>query len=313
MIRRKLNDVHSDTLRRITSYASMAVAIILILSKLVAYYATDSIAMLSSLVDSSIDLLASGITAFGIARALLPPDRDHRFGHGKAESLAALAQAAFIIGSSALLSIEAVNRFVSPKPIENQGVGYVVMGLAIGLTAVLLLLQTYTVRRTKSLAIAADRLHYVGDIAINLAVVATLAIQKMANQTWIDPAFALGIAAIMCYGAIRIFKTSMNVLMDSELPEKDREAILALTRTVSGVLGVHDLRTRTDSGHPIVEIHVEMAATITLKKSHDIAEAVMARIEAAYPGADILVHQDPAGIEEKRLDLLIEKNDPPKK
>lgn len=310
MIRRRLHAIDNDTLRRLTSYASVGVALILIGAKLAAYFATGSVALLSSLVDSGVDLIASLITAYGVAHALRPADRNHRYGHGKAESLAALTQALFIIGSSAVLTIEAIDRFIRPQPIQNPETGYFVMALAIGMTALLLALQTYTIKRTKSPAIASDRLHYVGDIAINLAVILTIAFQDWLDQSWIDPLFALGIAAAMLYGAGQITTKALKVLMDSELPDSDRETIIALAQGVPGVLGVHDLRTRTDIGRPIVEIHVEMEASITLRQSHDIAEAVMARISAKYPGADILVHQDPAGIKEKRLDEIIDHNDP---
>lgn len=304
--------IPNNLLRRLTSYASVSVAAILIGAKIYAYFATGSVALLSSLVDSGVDLLASLISAYGVAQALKPADRDHRFGHGKAESLAALTQATFILVSSALLAWEAVQRFVKPQPLAEASVGYAAMGLAITLTLALLALQTYTVRRTKSMAIAADRLHYVGDVAINLAVVATFAFQDFFNLPWIDPLFALVISGSMCVGAIQITKNALTVLMDAELPEKERLAIVALAKTVPGVMGVHDLRTRTDSGHPIIEIHVEMSPTLTLVQAHDITEAVMAQIDSVYPGADVLIHQDPFGIKEKRLDIVIEKNDPTK-
>lgn len=300
----------NENLRRITSYASIFVATSLIAAKLVTYFLTGSVALLSSLVDSGVDLLASAITAIGVARALQPADRDHRYGHGKAESLAALAQSAFILGSSVLLAFEAVGRFVKPQPIENLAAGYIVMIFSIVMTIGLLFLQTYTVRKTKSMAISADRMHYVGDVLINLAVMVTFAAQEFFSQTWVDPLFALGISASLVYSAIQIGRKALAVLMDAELPEADRLAMLSLATATPGVVGVHDLRTRTDSEKAIIEIHIEMDGALSLKKAHDITDDVIARIRAAYPHAEIAAHQDPAGIKEERLDKIIEKNDP---
>lgn len=300
----------SNQLRQATSYASVVVALSLIVAKGFAYWATDSVALLSSLVDSGVDLLASLITAYGVFVAMQPPDRDHRFGHGKAEALAALAQAIFIFLSSGLLIKEALHRFWNPTALERLDMGYEVMGLAVVLTGVLLALQTYTIRRTHSLAIASDRLHYVGDILINLAVMVSFALSEVMGMLWLDPLFGVLIAASMCVGAAKILRQTLLVLMDAELPEKEREAIVALAMAVKGVLGVHDLRTRSSGESLIIEAHIEMKKTLSLIESHDIAEAVMAQIEKKYPKADILIHQDPAGVEEQRLDALIEQNDP---
>ncbi len=300
----------ANALRQVTSYASVAVALSLIAAKAFAYWATDSVALLSSLVDSGVDLLASLITAYGVVIALRPPDRDHRFGHGKAEALAALAQAIFIFLSSGFLIKEALHRFWSPTPLQRLDIGYEVMGLAVVLTLALLALQTHTIRRTHSLAIASDRLHYVGDILINIAVMASFALHEVADVLWLDPLFSVLIAASMCFGAAKIMRKTLLLLMDAELPEHERKAILARAMKVNGVLGVHDLRTRSDGEKPIIEAHIEMAATLSLLEAHVIAEAVMAKIEKLYPKADILIHQDPAGVEEQRLDAIIEQNDP---
>lgn len=299
-----------DRLRRITSYASVGIAATLIFAKAIAYTQTWSVALLSSLLDSSMDMAASLITAYGIAHALRPADKDHRFGHGKAESLSALIQSAFITGASILLLVEAIERFAHPVTLKALESGYIVMGLAIVLTALLLALQTYTIRKTRSMAIASDRLHYLGDILINLAVIATFALQEHFDILWIDPVFAVLIAASMLWGAYKIGRNALDVLMDAELPEEDRSRILSIASNVQGVLGVHDLRTRSDSGRAIIEIHVEMEDTLSLRAAHDIAEEVEEAIKQAFPGADVLTHQDPKGIVEQRLDIAIEKQSP---
>lgn len=288
----------------------MAVASTLILVKLSAYFTTGSVALLSSLVDSAIDLIASGITAYGVLLAMRPPDREHRFGHGKAESLAALAQSLFIFSSVAALLYKAGERFVTPVPIQNPETGYMVMGLAILLTLGLLALQTYTIRKTNSLAISSDRLHYIGDVFVNFAVIATFALQSSFHVLWLDPLFALVIAIILLVGAYKIAKKSLHVLMDSELANEEREKIIALMAKVKGVKGVHDVRTRASSSHVIIEAHIEMNASLTLSEAHKITEAVERAVWTKYKGADITIHQDPFGHKEKRLDALIAKNDP---
>lgn len=308
---RKKKTINDNWLRRFTSLASISVALTLVATKMAAYLVTDSVSILSSLVDSSVDLVASCITAYGVVIAMRPPDREHRYGHGKAEALAALAQGTFIVVSALLLLAKAVDRFVNPSEILNPKIGYEVMGVAIFLTAGLIALQTYTIRRTRSLAIASDRLHYVGDVFVNSAVMATFAFQEWLSVTWIDPAFAVVIAIILGGGAYKIISRSLRVLMDAELPEAERQKILAIVCGVNGVRGAHDLRTREGSGHPIVSVHVEMDPSISLLKSHKVAEAVIVAVMAAYPNADVTVHQDPDGIKESRLDTQIENNTTP--
>lgn len=297
-------------LRRIAGYASVTLAVSLVLLKIAAYFLTGSVALLSSLVDSGVDVLASLMTILGIVSAAQPPDRDHRFGHGKAESLSALAQAAFIVGSSLFILIEAAGRFASPVPLVHAGAGFAVMVFSIFATFALLFFQTYVVRKTGSLAVSADRMHYAGDALINLAVMFSMALQSFWGQNWADPVFAIFIAAFLLRGAARVGKKALAILMDAELPEADRAAILRLALSARGVRGAHDLRTRSDSERPIVEIHVEMDGQMTLSAAHDVVEAVEARIRTAYPKADILIHQDPAGVVEDRLDARIETNDP---
>jgi len=292
-------------MRRLATYASAAVAGVLIGAKLTAYFFTDSVAMLSSLLDSTIDLIAALVNIYGVASALRPPDHEHRFGHGKAEPLSALAQAAFIAGSSVLLGYEALSRFYHPHEIENVNFGYSVMMLAIILSGALVWFQHYVVRRTGSMAIGADRLHYIGDLAINLAVVAAFAMYQGTHITWFDPLFAIFIAGGLAYGAFHIAKHALNVLMDRELPDSDREKIQAIVRAQPAVRGIHDLRTRFDGERAFVEFHLELDESMTLKAAHKIGDAIMDSIRSSFPNADVLIHQDPEGIDEPRLDEQI--------
>ncbi len=301
-----LANMGNDRLRRLATYASVSVATVLIIAKLVAYFFTDSVAILSSLLDSTVDLIASAITVFGVASALRPPDHDHRFGHGKAEPLAALAQAAFIVGSSVLLLYEAASRLYHPHPLENEGFGYVVMMLAVILSVALVGFQNFVIRRTGSIAIGADKMHYIGDVAVNIAVMAAFILYERTEIAWIDPAFAILIAGGLSYSAFRIAVQALNVLMDRELPDEAREKIKLIVRAQSAVRGIHDLRTRTDGERVFIEFHLELDEHMTLKAAHKIADTIMENLRTVFPQADIMIHQDPAGLQELRLDEQIE-------
>jgi len=293
-------------MRRSATYASMVVSITLIAAKLTAFFNTDSVAILSSLLDSTIDLLAAAVTTFGVASALRPPDHDHRYGHGKAEPLAALAQAAFITGSSVLLLYEALSRLYHPQAIKDEDFGYVVMIFAIVLSVSLVIYQHYVVRRAGSMAINADRLHYMGDVAVNAAVIVAFGLYQLTGIEWFDPLFAILIALALTFNAYRIATQALHVLMDRELPDSDREKIKTIVRAQSSVRGMHDLRTRTDGERIFIEFHLELDGNMPIKEAHEIDEAIMRDIHKAFPQADVLVHQDPAGIHEQRLDEQIE-------
>ena len=298
----------NDRLRRTATYASVSVSTILIFAKLAAYLMTDSVAMLSSLLDSTVDLISSIVTVYGVASALRPPDRDHRFGHGKAEPLAALTQAAFIVGSSVLLIYQALSYFYHPHDIQNQNVGYGVMTLAIILTLGLVIFQRFVIRRTNSMAIDADRLHYDGDLIINIAVVVAFALYQWTGLHWFDPLFAIIIAFGLFYNAFHIVRDALNILMDRELPDADRVAILDLVKSCRNVRGVHDLRTRSDSDRIFLEMHVELDGDMSVKVAHHVVDGIMSNVRCRYPNAEIMIHQDPEGLEETRLDEQIEMN-----
>jgi len=302
------DNIVGDKLRRQAIIASLGVASVLIVAKFIAYLMTGSVAVLSSLFDSAFDLVASLITAYGVASAMRPPDREHRYGHGKAEPLAALSQAIFIVGSSLFLLYESIARLVRPRPIENDFVGYGVMGLAIVLTLWLVTFQKRVVRKTGSTAIAADRLHYAGDVAVNLAVLAALILSRVTGIEGADPFFAAVITLGLLANAYGILKSAMTALMDAELPPEKREKIRSIVMRQSSVCGLHDMRTRTDGGRIFIELHVEMDGGTTLREAHDVSEKINADIAAEIPNADILIHQDPVGAKEFCLDAQIEKN-----
>lgn len=306
MDKQELLAIGNNRLRRLATVASIAVSSTLIAAKLAAWIMTGSVAMLSSLFDSCFDLIASLITAFGVASALRPPDREHRYGHGKAEPLAALAQAVIIIGSSIVLANEAIDRFFHPAALTHEAMGYAVMALAIVLTIGLVSFQHRVVRKTGSHAVHADRLHYVGDLAINLAVVAAFVLQHFTGMPWFDPAFGVAIASGLLVSAYHIIRNAMTTLMDAELPEDEREKIRTIVMKQPGVIGLHDMRTRSDSDRIFIELHVEMDPDMSLRAAHDLSERILDVLYAAIPQADIVIHQDPAGIEEDRRDMRIE-------
>ncbi len=283
-------------LMRLASYVAVSVALVLIAAKLGAWLLTGSVALLSSLIDSVLDAFASIVALVAIRQALTPADKEHRFGHGKAEPIAALGQAAFIVGSALFLSVEAVRRLWSPQPVGQQEIGIAVMVFSILVTLALVAFQAHVIRRTGSLVVSADSLHYKGDLLINLSIIASLVLTGWFDFPLADPVFALGIAAYLLWNARGIGGEALDMLMDRELPDEERRAILALARAHPGVLGVHDLRTRAAGPIRFIQMHLELDGDTRLAEAHEIADAVEAEIEAAFPGADVIVHQDPHGI-----------------
>ena len=279
-------------LRRAT-YASVLTALVLIAAKLAAWLWTGSISMLASLVDSLMDSIASAINLVAVRYSLVPPDAEHRFGHGKAEPLAGLAQAGFVCGSAVFLLFHAIDRLRYPRPLRDIGVGIVVMVFSIFLTAALLTLQRRVIRKTQSTAIRADALHYATDLLTNLAVVAGLLLASF-GWGWADPVFAILIAVYIFYSAIRIGLEGFQQLMDRELPEDTQEKILSVAREHPEVLGVHDLRTRRSGRLRFVQLHIELDDHLPLTRAHAVADEVEASILTLLPNAEVIIHQDPA-------------------
>ncbi len=290
-------------LMRLATAASVAVAAILIAVKAASWLATDSVSILSSLVDSVMDATASLVNFFAVRHALQPADREHRFGHGKAEPLAGLGQAAFITGSAVFLCIEAVRRVILPRPIENAPMGIAVMVFAIVVTVALVLFQRHVIRRTGSTAVGADALHYESDVLVNASVIVSLVLAAWFGFTLADPLFAFAIALYLLRGAWQIARRSLDVLMDREFSEDDRARIRGIVLSHPRVKGMHDLRTRWSGIQPFIQLHLELDGDMTLTDAHAIADEVEAEIREAFSGAEIIIHQDPAGIEEPHNEL----------
>src|SRR5881394_4541021 len=286
-------------LRVRATYASLAVAAVLIAAKLVVWISTDSVALLSSLVDSFVDAAASLVNFFAVRQAIVPADREHRFGHGKAEPLAALGQSAFLVGSAVLLMFEAVRRLVSPAPIEDPAAGIAVMVFSIVVTLGLVAYQRHVVHHTGSLAIGADELHYRSDLALNLGVIATLAIGNLFRVPLLDPLFGGAVGLWIIYSAAKIARLSLVQLMDRELPDDERARVRAIAEGHPEVTAVHDIRTRVAGPTAFIQLHLEMDGGINLLRAHEISDAVEMRLRQAFPHAEIIIHEDPAGIEER--------------
>ena len=287
------------------TYASVAVGASLAMAKLSAWLITGSVTVLSSLLDSLVDVAASVIILISVHHALRPPDRSHRFGHGKAEPLGALAQAAFIAGSGLFVVFQAVDRLIDPEPLSATNVGIAVMLVSIAATTALVGFQRYVIRATNSLAIAADSLHYKGDLVINLAVIGTLLAYQATGMAWLDPLIAMAIAAYLLINAALVGRDAFDLLMDRELPQSDRDRIESVVRADRRVLGLHDLRTRSSGTMTFIELHLELEGALTLVQAHDVADAVEAALAEAYPSAAIIIHQEPAGLDDARLDDTI--------
>lgn len=289
-------NTHGALMQR-AAWAAVSVAAILIALKLIAYLITDSIAMMASLADSSLDLFASTINLLAIRHALTPADNEHRFGHGKAEPLAGLVQGAFIAGSVAFLSIESVSRLIAPHPIEKGIVALIVMGISIVLTIGLVAFQQFAVSRTGSIAVSADRMHYAGDLLTNIGVVIGVVLSTQFGILIADPIIGIGVAAVLTVSAWHVFRQSYDQLMDHELPDSDREKIKSIVMRHPDVLNLHDLRTRAAGISTFIQLHIELDPAISLTRAHEVSDAVEAEICRAFPNAEVIIHQDPAGVE----------------
>ena len=287
----------SGVLMRRAAIASVSVSLFLVAIKTFAYFASHSVAMLASLADSALDLFASSLNMLAIRSALAPADAEHRFGHGKAEPLAGLAQGAFISASALFLVLQAVQRIITPEPLDNSIPALVVMGISIFVTILLVLYQRRVVAKTGSLAVEADTTHYASDLATNLGVIVALVLVTWLDWTLADPLIALAVAGVMLFTAFGVGRQSFNQLMDRELPDVERARILRIARSHPAVRDVHELKTRAAGLSTFIQLHLALDPAMPLSQAHVISDAVEQALLAAYPGAEVIIHQDPAGLE----------------
>lgn len=285
-------DTKRETLLPLATYASVATAILLVGLKTWAWLASGSVSLLASLVDSLTDSMASIVNLFAVRLALRPADDNHPFGHGKAESLSALAQSAFIGGSAVFLLLNAVERLLHPQPLQQTTLGIAVMLVSLLLTLALVLFQRWVLRRAQSQAVSADSLHYVTDFASNIVVLVALVLAAWGWQR-ADAVLALLLGGWIFWSAAKIAIEAVNTLMDKALPPADVARIEAAALAVPGVLGLHDLRTRLSGARHFIQMHIDLDARLNIVEAHDIAVAVAAQIRALFEEAEVIVHQDP--------------------
>jgi ferrous-iron efflux pump FieF len=288
------HEAHSALTAR-AAIASVSTALFLLLLKGYAAWATGSVAMLGSLADTGLDVLASLITLYGVHVAAAPADREHRFGHGKAEALAALAQVGIIAFSALGIGWRAVDRLLGHQATANAEYGIGVSILAILATLGLLAYQRRVIASTGSVAIATDHVHYQSDLMLNLSVIAALVLEQYLHLTGADALFGIAIALWLLWGAWRASSRAVDQLMDREWPEEKRRRFVEVAARHPELKGLHDLRTRTSGAHDFVQFHVWMDPRMSVAAAHCVLDEVERKLEGEFPGVEILIHIDPEG------------------
>ena len=299
-------NISKDEYARLVTLAgriAIATASLLIIVKLLAWFMTGSSSILAALTDSLMDVITSIINLFAIKIALQPADDEHRFGHGKAESLAGLAQAAFISGSSVLLMLNGISSLLNGNQISASNTGIVVMVFSVLVTIALVSFQRHIVKKTGSMAIKADSMHYRTDIFMNGAVLLALILAGL-GWHWADGLFAIAVSFYILHGAWEIGSQSVDALMDKQLPKSDEELIIKIAYQIKDIRGVHDLRTRQSGNVKFIQLHLELDDDQSLFEAHEKADKLEAELEKQFPHADILIHLDPLSVvpkEKKRF------------
>ena len=278
---------------RAASYAAVAVALTLIIIKTIAWWMSDSLAMLSSLTDSVFDILTSLMNLIALRYALKPADDDHRFGHTRIEDIVGLAQWAFILASMLIIMLQSFERLSNPEPLAHSQLGIAVSVVAILLTGALVVFQGIVARRTKSLIIAADRMHYFGDLLFNLGVIVALILTSVSGWLWADPAMAILMALAIIYSSRELGLRAYHNLMDREMPDAEKEKIYAVLNTIPALRGHHHLKTRYAGNKPFIQMHVEIDAQLNFRDAHAITEQLEAALMQAFPSAEVIIHPDP--------------------
>ncbi len=287
-----------NRLLRAATTASVLTALLLGVCKLVAWWLSGSVAVLASLVDSALDSSASLLNALAVRYAMKPADEDHRFGHGKSEAMASLAQALLIGVSGGFILEHAIERLRHPQPLGTVAVSLVVMVISLVATLALVAYQRHVARKTDSTAIAADAVHYASDIASNLATIVALVLAPL-GWTALDPVLGIAIALMTLWGAAQVGATTYHVLMDRELPERTKTQILDVVLAHRQARGLHELRTRRAGPTTLIQFHLELDRGMSLAESNVVTSEIVAALERAIPGADVLIHQDPASEPER--------------
>lgn len=290
-----LSPAQSAALTRRVTLLSVGTASVLVAIKAAAWVGSGSVALLASMADSGLDLVASLATFIAVRYAAAPPDAEHRFGHGKAEAFASLIQAGLVFASAALIGREAIGHLVRPEPLQQQGWAMAVMVVSTVLTSLLLAAQTRVLRQTASVAVSGDRAHYAADLASNLIALAGIAVAAWFGLNGVDAVAALIVGALLLWGAVSVFREAASQLMDRELSDEARAHIVQLVTEDPRLAGVHQLRTRASGPYIHMQMHVDLDPELTLEAAHEVIVAAEKRVLEAFPSADIIIHADPRG------------------
>ncbi len=271
----------------------MATALVLTLIKLLAWLASGSVAALASLADSALDIVAALGTFIAVRYAAAPPDREHRYGHGKGEAFASLLQAGLVFASAALIGQEAVRHLISPRPIQAEGWAVAVMSVSLLLTLALIRAQGRVLAKAQSVAVSGDRAHYLMDIASNLVALVGIGLAALFHSPRVDAAAGLVVAGWLVWGAVTVFRNSSEQLLDHELPDGARAEIVSRMTSDPKVRGVHQLRTRASGPYVHIQMHADLDPELSLEQAHQVVVEAERRVLEAFPAADIIIHADP--------------------
>ena len=295
--------------RRVTAL-SVATAAVLTALKVGVWLATGSVAILASMADSGLDLLAALATFWAVRYAASPPDAEHRYGHGKAEAFASLVQAGLVFASAALIGQEAIRHFIAPRPLQHEAWGVAAMAISTVLTGGLIYAQTQVLKQTRSVAVTGDRAHYLADLASNIAALIAIAATALLGIGGFDALGGLVVAGVLLWGAVSVFRQASGELMDHELPDDARAKIVALMTADPRLTDVHQLRTRASGPIVHIQMHADLDPELSLETAHEVVVAAEKRVLEAFPAADIIIHPDPRGRAEPHGGAFAETYEP---
>lgn len=302
----KENKEDLNRLKRLAATLSVSLAVALCFLKIFGSIYTGSLAILSSLIDSLADVFASSLSFVAIKFSTRPASLEHRYGYGRAESISALAQSAFIAGSGLFVMYDGITRIISPAPLEQTDFGIMVMTISLLATLALIAFQKYVTKKTASPAIKADSAHYTVDVLTNLSIIISLLVVKFLGINWFDILTAFVISAYLIFNAYKLAAEAVSALTDRELSPEIRQKVIDIVNNSDGIKGYHDFRSRDLGGTYFFEIHLELDGNLTLNITHQLTDKVEEAIKRQFPEAQVIIHQDPYGLRENRLDYTIE-------
>lgn len=302
----KENPEYLNKLKRLAATLSVSLAVALCFLKIFGSIYTGSLAILSSLIDSLADVFASSLSFVAIKFSTRPASLEHRYGYGRAESISALAQAAFIAGSGLFVMYDGITRIINPAPLEQTDFGIVVMAISLIATLALIAFQKYVTKKTASPAIKADSAHYTVDVLTNLSIIISLLVVKFLGIDWFDILTAFVISAYLIFNAYKLAAEAVSALTDRELSQDIKQKVIDIVTNSEGIKGYHDFRSRDLGGVYFFEIHLELDGNLTLNLTHELTDNVEDAIKRQFPDAQVIIHQDPYGLRENRLDYTIE-------